>query len=131
MFSEPQSTTTQGVRVEVGTAWLQDQSEPQASHYVFAYQVRIINNSRDRVQLLRRKWIITDALGRVRVVSGDGVIGEQPILEAGESHEYISGCDFDTPIGHMTGWYYMVRADGTEFKVRIPEFVMSLPHLLN
>jgi len=131
MFSEPSSTITEGVRVEVGTAWLKDRSVPERNLYVFAYQVRIFNESAHQIQLLRRKWVITDAFGHVRVVEGDGVIGEQPVLSPGDHHEYISGVDFPTSVGHMTGWYYMVRNDGAELQVRIPEFVMTVPHLLN
>lgn len=131
MFSEPSSKITEGVRVAVRTAWLEERSSFANGHFVFAYKVQIYNESPQQVQLLRRKWIITDAVGRVRVVSGDGVIGEQPVLLPGESHEYISGCDFQTPIGHMTGYYYMVRPDGSSLRVRIPDFTMSVPHLLN
>lgn len=132
MFSEITSTVTEGVRVSVRTAYVKEQSSPHLDHFVFAYKVQIVNESPYRVQLLRRKWIITDGIGRKRSVSGEGVIGKQPVLEPGESHEYISGCDFQTPIGQMRGYYYMERAmDDEEIKVKIPRFTMVVPYLLN
>lgn len=131
MFSDLSSIKTEGVRVDVQTAWIRDQSNPSLDHYVFAYKIRITNESPYEVQLLSRKWIITNGLGEKRVVQGDGVIGQQPILSPGEQHEYISGCNFETPIGKMTGFYFMVRTDGSSLKVRIPEFTMVVPHFLN
>lgn len=131
MFSDANTTVTEGVRVDVRTAWLRERSSPQFGHFVFAYKVRITNESSERVQLLRRKWLITDAVGQKREVSGDGVVGRQPVLHPGEFHEYISGCDFITPVGQMKGYYYMQRSDGSELRVEIPEFTMVVPHLLN
>lgn len=131
MFSDTTTTVTEGVRVDVRTAWLKDRSSPQFGHFVFAYKVRITNESDEQVQLLRRQWLITDAFGQKREVSGDGVIGKQPVLEPGDFHEYISGCDFMTPMGQMKGYYYMERLDGSQLRVRIPNFTMIVPHLLN
>ncbi len=131
MFSDLSSTKTEGVRVDVRTAWIKEQSNPDLEHYVFAYKVRITNESPFQVQLMRRRWFITDGLGFKREVQGDGVIGQQPVLQPGEQHEYISGCHFDTPVGKMSGFYYMERPDGSSFRVRIPEFVMVVPHSLN
>ena len=132
MFSERSSKITEGIRVNVRSAYLREESLPEQEHYVFAYQVQIINESPYRVQLMRRKWVITDGVGFKRKVDGDGVIGQQPVLNPGESHEYISGCNFDIPVGKMEGWYYFVRSvDGSEFKVRIPQFTMFVPYLLN
>lgn len=132
MFSETVSTVTNGVRVSVRTTYLKEESSPLHDHYVFAYQVRIYNESPYRIKLMRRKWFITDGLGRKRMVSGEGVIGKQPELAPGEMHEYVSGCNFETPIGKMEGYYSMLRtADQSDFKVRIPSFTMVLPFSLN
>jgi ApaG protein len=132
MFSEITSHVTLGIRVEVRTIYLGDESSPAQSHYVFAYQVKIVNESDDVVQLLSRKWNIVDALGERRTVEGEGVVGKQPVLARGEFHEYVSGCDFRTPIGKMGGYYLFVRShDASEFKVRIPSFVMVAPAFLN
>lgn len=131
MFTDLSSTITEGVRVDVSTAWIREQSNPSLDHYVFAYKVKITNESRYEMQLLRRKWIITDGVGERREVQGDGVIGRQPVLLPGQEHEYMSGCDFITPIGKMTGFFFMARSDGRTLKVRIPEFIMAVPYYLN
>jgi ApaG protein len=131
MFSDTTSTKTQGVVVTVRTAYLPEQSSRQLEHYVFAYKILIQNESDAPVQLLRRKWFIKDALGREHIVAGDGVVGQQPLLLPGESHEYISGCDFTTPIGQMHGFFYMAKADGAEIRVRIPKFTMVANFVLN
>ncbi|MEM0996324.1 MAG: Co2+/Mg2+ efflux protein ApaG [Bacteroidota bacterium] len=132
MFSDIQSIKTDGVLVSVRTTYVVEQSSPHLDNYVFAYKIQIVNESSATVQLLRRRWVITDALGDKRVVEGDGVIGQQPTLAPGESHEYISGCDFSTPIGQMEGHYTMQRLlDDSEFEVRIPRFSMVAPFLLN
>lgn len=131
MFTDFSTTITEGVRVDVSTAWIREQSNPSLDHYVFAYKVKITNDSPEQLQLLRRKWVITDGVGEKRVVQGEGVIGRKPVLVPGQEHGYISGCDFTTPIGKMSGFYYMLRSDGSMLKVRIPEFVMAVPFYLN
>lgn len=132
MFSEIVSSRTEDVIVSVQTTYVPGQSSPHQEHYMFAYRIRITNDSSETVQLLRRQWLITDAYGTKRRVEGDGVVGQQPILAPGQSHEYVSGCDFRTPIGQMRGYYVMARLDNhAEFKVRIPTFVMVYPLALN
>jgi ApaG protein len=81
------------------------------------------------VQLLRRTWQITDARGRTQHVHGAGVVGEQPLLEPGESFEYTSGTPLDTPSGFMVGAYHMVLpSSGEKFDVPIPAFSLDSPH---
>ena len=124
--------TTQGVQVTVTTNYLPDYSSPVQQHFVFAYKINIQNNSEFTVKLLRRYWQIFDSNGTVREVEGEGVVGQQPTLEPGESHQYVSGCNLKTGIGKMTGHYTMERlVDGREFKVNIPEFVLIVPYKLN
>lgn len=123
---------TNGVKVSVTTAYQQEYSSPPQSHFVFTYKIRIENNSNYTVQLLRRHWFINDANGVLREVEGEGVVGQQPVLEPGESHEYISGCNLKTEIGKMKGTYLMERiVDGKNFKVNIPQFTMIVPYKLN
>lgn len=123
---------TDGVKVSVSTSYQPEYSSPVQSHYVFTYKILIENNSDYTVQLLRRHWYIYDANGVVREVEGDGVVGQQPVLEPGESHEYISGCNLKTEIGKMKGAYLMERiVDGKNFKVNIPQFVMVVPYKNN
>lgn len=132
MFSEIFSTQTEGVHVRVRANYLKDQSNPKADLFFFSYLVEIVNESLYTIQLMRRRWEITDALGRKRIVDGEGVIGIQPILKPDARHAYQSAVDFHTPVGKMEGHYVMHRkVDATDFLVRIPTFVMVAPHLLN
>ncbi|KAA9338222.1 Co2+/Mg2+ efflux protein ApaG [Hymenobacter busanensis] len=126
------STTTQGVTVSVSTSYLPDYSSPQQEHFVFAYKIDIRNRSEYTVKLLRRHWHIHDANGVVREVEGEGVVGQQPTLEPGDAHQYVSGCNLKTGIGKMRGTYLMERvADGRTFEVDIPEFTLVVPFRLN
>lgn len=126
------TTTTQGVTVSVTTNYLPDYSSPGQEHYVFAYKIDIRNDSEYTVKLLRRHWYIYDANGVVREVEGEGVVGQQPVLEPGDSHQYVSGCNLKTGLGKMRCTYQMERlADGREFTVEIPEFTLVVPYRLN
>jgi ApaG protein len=128
-MSEDFTQTTHGVTVTVRSFYLADQSQPEDDKYVWAYRIRIHNNNRDTVQLLRRTWLITDGRGRVQRVHGAGVVGQQPVLEPDESFEYTSGTPLETPSGFMTGIYHMVRTvSGEAFDVTIPTFSLDSPH---
>jgi ApaG protein len=123
---------TEGVKVTVATEYQPEYSSPAQEHYVFTYKISIENCSEYTVQLLRRHWHIHDSNGAIREVEGEGVIGLQPVLEPGEQHEYVSGCNLKTNIGKMRGTYLMERiVDGKQFRVRIPEFTMVVPYRLN
>ena len=123
------SATTRGIRVTVQPFFLEDQSEPDEGRFVWAYRVQIENTGTLAVQLMRRSWHITDARGRVIEVEGEGVVGEQPLLEAGESFEYTSGTPLETPSGIMKGAYHMVApSSGEAFDVAIPAFSLDSPH---
>ncbi len=123
--------TTRGVRVQVQSAYVPDRSSPRESHYFFAYRVRISNHGASTVQLVSRHWVITDGDGRVEHVQGPGVVGEQPVLEPGESFEYTSFCPLATPVGSMQGTYQMVAADGSRFDAEIAPFSLAVPSALN
>ena len=120
--------TTGGIRVTVRPRFLDDQSDPNDHHFVWAYSVRIENASEERVQLLNRYWRITDAMGAIKEVRGAGVVGEQPVLQPGEAFEYTSGTPLSTPSGIMVGAYEMQRGDGQTFEVAIPAFSLDSPH---
>ena len=123
------SQTTRAIRVSVRAFYLADQSEPERGHHVWAYRVAISNQGRETVQLLKRTWLITDALGRTQEVHGEGVVGEQPVLEPGQSFEYTSGTPLTTPSGFMRGAYHMVvTGTGESFDVTIPAFSLDSPH---
>lgn len=132
VFSEVFSAVTKGIRVSVRSIFLPAESSPIDGHFVFAYQVRIQNESAEEVQLISRRWDITDGNGNHREVKGEGVVGIQPVIEPGETHEYVSGCDFKTPVGRMQGHYTMIRTTSADsFRVQIPPFVLIAPALLN
>jgi len=124
-------TTTRGVRVEVESAYVPERSSPRDARYFFAYRIRISNLGEETVQLLSRHWVIADGDGRVEHVRGPGVVGEQPVLEPGESFEYTSFCPLPTPIGSMHGSYQMVTAQGGAFDAEIAPFSLAMPHALN
>lgn len=117
------SAITQGIQVSVETTYQPDFSNPQQHHYVFTYKVRIENKSIHTVQLLRRRWEIFDATETRKIVEGDGVVGQQPILEPGESHTYVSGCNLKSGIGKMKGTFTLEKLiNGRFLEVVIPEF---------
>lgn len=123
---------TDGVKVSVETVYQSDYSNPENEHYMFAYKITIENLSEYTVQLLSRHWYIFDSNGTTREVIGEGVVGEQPTLHAGEVHEYVSGCNLKSDYGSMWGTYGMVRpVDGVDFVVNIPKFTLVAPYRLN
>ena len=122
------AATTRGIQVTVKAVFLEDRSDPAADTWVWAYQVTITNKGAETVQLLRRTWHITDARGRTQVVRGEGVVGEQPVLEPGESFEYTSGTPLDTPSGIMAGTYHMIATvSGEAFDAEVPAFSLDSP----
>jgi ApaG protein len=124
-------TTTRGVRVEVESAYVPERSSPPESQYFFAYRIRISNVGEETVQLISRHWVISDGNGNMEHVRGPGVVGEQPVLEPGESFEYTSFCPLPTPIGSMHGTYQMVTAGGSTFDAEIAPFSLAVPTALN
>lgn len=122
------SATTSGITVSVETAYIEKDSDPDNQYFVWAYRIKIENNSADTVQLISRYWMITDALGRQQEVRGAGVVGEQPVLAPGASFSYSSGTPLQTPSGFMRGTYAMRADNGREFDIEIPAFSLDCPH---
>ncbi|MCT8998216.1 Co2+/Mg2+ efflux protein ApaG [Chelativorans intermedius] len=118
---------THGIEVCVEPFFLPEQSAPEENRYVWAYQVTIANRSGQAVKLLSRYWRITDGLGRTQEVRGEGVVGEQPELNPGDSYQYTSGCPLTTSSGIMVGRYTMRTAQGATLEVDIPAFSLDLP----
>jgi ApaG protein len=123
----PHSQTTDDVTVRVSVNFLPEQSEPPRGRWFWAYHVRIENAGRMAVQLISREWTIGDGRGGRHEVQGEGVVGEQPVIEPGASFDYVSGCPLTTPTGWMEGRYQMVGADGRAFSVGIPRFPLVAP----
>ena len=119
--------TTRDIRVAVAPRLCPERSEPNRNRWFFLYTVRITNAGPTRVQLLSRHWIITDALGKVEEVRGPGVVGQQPVLNGGESFEYTSGCPLLTPFGSMEGTYELIDDKGRSFDIEIPAFALRDP----
>jgi len=122
------SQMTRNIRVSVDPVYLEDQSQPDSSRYVWAYHVRIENAGNEPVTLRHRYWRITDSRGKVHEVRGAGVVGEQPRLEPGGVFEYTSGTPLDTPSGIMLGTYEMETEQGDAFDVAIPAFSLDSPY---
>ncbi|GAA5540010.1 MULTISPECIES: Co2+/Mg2+ efflux protein ApaG [Brucella/Ochrobactrum group] len=118
---------TQGIEITVEPFYLEDESAPEDNRYVWGYRITIANNSSDTVQLRSRYWQITDANGRVEEVRGAGVVGEQPVLDPGDSFQYSSGCPLTTSSGVMVGRYQMQNPTGNTFEVDIPAFSLDVP----
>ena len=124
--------TTNGITVSVETQYLPAHSNPREQKFIFGYHIVIENGSPYTVQLRRRHWVIQDADRRLREVEGEGIIGQQPVMGPGASHEYASFCNLRTDVGKMRGTYLMKRLDdGSLFEVAIPEFKMVAPFRLN
>ena len=122
--------TTKSINITVSPYYLEDQSEPDQHHFVWAYQVTINNLGKESVQLKSRFWQITDSNGTKHEVSGEGVVGEQPVLQPGEKFEYTSGTPLSTPSGFMEGYYQMETTNGKKFDATIPLFSLDSPHIV-
>lgn len=118
---------THHIIVTVEPEFLPMHSNVYMRQWVWAYYITIENLTSTPVQLVRRYWHITDALGRVSEVEGEGVVGEQPLLNPGDIFEYSSGCPLATPSGTMRGQYEMLDAKGKHFSVTIPSFTLESP----
>jgi ApaG protein len=123
--------TTRGIRIQVESRFVPEHSHPHAGQSIFLYTVRITNEGESTVQLISRHWIITDAHGKVEEVKGPGVVGEQPVLEPGETFEYTSMCPLETPYGTMEGTYQMQGPGEETFDAVIAPFFLSEPHSIN
>ena len=126
-FSLMYNKTTKSIHISVSPYYLEDQSEPEEQHFVWAYQVTINNLGKESVQLKNRFWKITDSNGAKQEVRGEGVVGEQPVLNPGEKFEYTSGTPLSTPSGFMEGHYEMKNIKGIKFEVDIPTFSLDSP----
>ena len=128
MLKDMYSKTTGGVTVTVTPYFLDDQSSPKEGHYVWAYQVNIKNSSSNTIKLNHRNWVIIDANGKVINIQGEGVVGEFPVIQPGESFEYTSGTPLKTSNGFMQGFYLMSHNNGEQLKIDIPAFSLDSPY---
>jgi len=123
-----QTLVTNGIRISVETKYQHSQSDALANRYIHSYRITISNESSHEVQLLKRHWYIVNSKGIVREVEGDGIIGKQPILAPGDSHQYVSWSPLNTDLGKMHGYYTFTKVKEEEFfSVHIPEFKLICP----
>ncbi len=123
---------TKGVEITVNTRFRSDLSNVLKNQFFFNYHIKIENFNDFNVQLMQRDWYIFDSLNEPNFVSGNGVIGEQPILKPGQKFDYISGCELLSEIGFMKGFYtFKNLTDGSVFQVYIPTFTLFYPARLN
>ena len=120
---------TRHIEVVVEPSFLPERSSAEDGRFFWAYTIAIINSGTETVQLKTRHWIITDGAGHSQEVRGEGVVGEQPVIEPGERFEYTSGVPLQTPSGFMTGSYQMVTEDGEPFEIGIPAFSLDSPNV--
>jgi len=122
--------STEGIRVKVKPRFSLKDSHPADGTFVFAYTITMANEGSDSAQLLFRHWDIHDAAGDDSMVDGEGVVGLQPLLEPGDSHEYRSYCVLRSPVGYMQGYYTFARRNGDRFRVEVPRFHLNGPLVL-
>lgn len=124
--------TTNGIKISVETFFQDNYSSNSTRDYMFAYKIRIENNNDFAVKLLTRHWFIFDASQQMSEVQGEGIVGKQPVLQPGQVHKYLSGCNLKSEIGKMWGNYTMQNLENQSlFKVEIPEFQLIAPFKLN
>ena len=123
----PHVEETRGLIVRVAVSYLPEQSDPVNDRWFWAYHIRIENEGEMAAQLMTRRWVITDGRGARHLVEGEGVIGEQPVIDPGLAYDYVSGCPLTTPDGSMQGSYQMLGEDGSLFDIAIPRFALTAP----
>lgn len=119
------------ITCQVHTRYIEEQSQPEKSRYIFAYTITIRNLSQQSVQLISRRWLITDANGKQLTIEGDGVVGEQPVIEPMQEYTYTSGTVLETPLGIMQGHYVMLDERSEQFLAEVAPFRMAIPNILN
>ncbi len=119
------------IKIQVHTKYIAEQSNPELKRYVFAYLITIKNLSQQTVQLISRRWLITDANGKQMTVEGDGVVGQQPFIASHDEYTYNSGTALETPVGVMQGQYILLDENGQQFEAEIEPFRLAVPNVLN
>ncbi len=125
------SDTANLIKINTDVHYIEEQSDEYQQRFVFSYTITIENNCEKTLQLMSRSWLITDANGAKVTVEGDGVVGQQPILQSGQRYRYTSGSVIKTPIGTMEGYYTFKDLQDNYYKVEIPMFSLAIPNILN
>ncbi|MGH1541380.1 MAG: Co2+/Mg2+ efflux protein ApaG [Arenicella sp.] len=119
------------ILIEVQSKYLEKQSEPEENRFVFAYTITITNYEEEAIQLISRHWIIKDANNKLEEIVGEGVVGEQPVIEPQQRYQYSSGAILDTEVGTMEGYYQMRYKNDDMKKAKIPKFTLSVPRMIH
>ncbi|MGF1697321.1 Co2+/Mg2+ efflux protein ApaG [Vibrio kyushuensis] len=119
------------IQIHVQTKYVEEQSTPEKNHYIFAYLITIKNLSNQTVQLLSRRWLITDANEKQLTIEGDGVVGQQPHIKSDDEYSYTSATAIETPFGVMQGQYIFLDENGNQFTTEITPFRLAIPNILN
>lgn len=122
---------SEGIEIQVEVRFIERESDPENSRFVFAYTITVGNESPEPAQLMNRYWRITNAEGQVEEVAGPGVVGKQPRIKPGEAFRYTSAAVLETPVGSMEGHYEFLRDSGETFQVAIPAFSLSQPNVVH
>jgi ApaG protein len=122
---------TRGIRVIAQSKFHPEKSSPEDSYFFFSYQITIVNEGQQTVQLLSRHWKIHDANGSLEEVVGEGVVGEQPVIQPGAQYTYSSFCPLKTEVGSMTGTYQLITSKGERFDAVIAPFTLARPYSIN
>lgn len=124
-------SSSENIDIKVNTTYLAEQSDPDSKRFVFSYQITITNNGDQPVQLLSRRWLITDGNEQLQEVEGEGVVGEQPVIAPKGHYSYTSGTVLATSVGSMQGHYHMRTEDGKTFDAPITPFTLATPNALH
>lgn len=119
------------IKCQVHVKYVEEQSQPESRRYVFAYIITIKNLSNQTVQLMSRRWLITDSDGKQLTIEGDGVVGKQPFITANDEYTYTSATAIETPVGVMQGQYIFLDDSGSEFVAEIEPFRLAIPNIMN
>ena len=122
---------SESIKIGVKTLYLTEQSDPKANRFVFAYSIEIHNAGDEAVELLSRYWHIKDDNEKVQEVSGEGVVGQKPLILPGQAFEYTSGAIIGTETGVMRGSYEMLAASGRKFNAPIAPFLLAMPRTIH
>jgi len=123
--------STPCIKVQVHTTYIPEQSTPDQKRYIFSYTITLKNLSKEKVQLISRRWLITDGNGKQLTVEGEGVVGKQPYIHPHDEYTYTSGTVIETPVGVMQGSYIMHDESGVDFTVDVTPFNLAIPNILN
>jgi ApaG protein len=124
--SDP-STAKADVSIAVRPVWMDDESAPTSGRFLWSYEVTFTNNREDAIRVLRREWVTSDATGDIQRHAGEGVLGQQPIIEPGASYTYQSWMRLPTPTGTMIGRFWFHDAQGKEFSGQTPVMTLRMP----